>query len=228
MPYSRFQRRSRPAVAAPRRYQGRSRYTRRVRRTITPAVNAMTRMHSFKRGIDTYKIPVPDRQATAAWSFRLDYLPNYTEFTSLYDQYKINMVVGKIGFSKTGPTGGVELEPATACIPNFHWAIDYNDGTAPVNVSELVQYDSHRVASMVGDRKTTVIVRPCFLRQNYATLIATGYSPVRGWINCSDPTVTHYGIKIITDGSLGGGIGEEILGVMTVDWTYYISCKNTK
>ena len=74
--------------------------------------------------------------ALYAFNFSLSDLPNYTEFTSLYDMYKINAV--KITFipyqTVSNSVATINNADNTA---RFFSAIDYNDGTAPITTDNL-------------------------------------------------------------------------------------------
>jgi len=54
------------------------------------------KVHFFKRHVDLGTITLSSAGITTqGYSFQLDEVPNYTEFTALYDQYKLSAVAIK-------------------------------------------------------------------------------------------------------------------------------------
>lgn len=95
--------------------------------------------HSFRRFAAEGKFVImrsnANTPATYAMQFQLSDLPNYAEFTSLFDQYRIRTVVVKIKPKQTQgvlmPYDSTLQSPSpTLFVPNVWGAIDYDDSTA--------------------------------------------------------------------------------------------------
>ena len=86
------------------------------------------------------------------FNFSLNDLPNYTEFTALYDQYKINAVRFTMLPQQTQSIsiGSVNNPIANARVFS---AIDYNDGSAPASVDELREYKTCKSTSILRPHK---------------------------------------------------------------------------
>lgn len=121
----------------------------------------------------------------ASYYFTLDGMAGYTDFTALFDQYKINSV-------------WVEAVPSSDQLNGevLNIAIDYDDATA-TSVSNLLQYNS-LVRVPYGKTFTVPINRPAVDVLANATGSATRAAVNRRspWLDCGAADVQHYGLKI--------------------------------
>lgn len=128
-------------------------------------------------------------QTYSAFNFSLSDLPNYTEFTNLYDMYKINCV--KITFlpqqTESISIGSVNNPNAST---RFFSAIDYNDGTAPTSLDEIRQYTTCKYTPIFRKHKR-VIYKPKILDSN-------GFS-ISPWMSTASPNANYYGLKVAVD-----------------------------
>lgn len=130
-----------------------------------------------------------------AWQFKLTDVPNYTDFTNLYDMYQIRGVEIEL----IPQANSVEVGNASG--PCVHSALDYNDPQLPTSVAELCQFENYKMTR--GLRSHKRYVRPKMMDLGLAnvtpaTVITTGYSKNQ-WINTNTPDVRHYGIKFVID-----------------------------
>lgn len=172
-------------------YRRRRRYNRRSRRTMRKPMRSLSMKrkmstHHFKR---TFLSDIFFSSNTGpvfgGLSFRLSSLPNYTEFTNLFDQYRINKIV--IRFV---PSANSDSVGSTHVIPNFHTIIDNNDSTTPTALNEL--YESQSWKRTRGTQVQTRVFTP-------SSLIDIGLSSNspkwKQWISTDFPSVDHYGLK---------------------------------
>lgn len=217
----------RPRRRAPPR---RVRMRRVMRRPRRPAF----KVHSFKRTckLDNVQASITNLGVgsgiSAAYQFTLDSLPNYQEFTSLYDLYKINGI--KLSFV---PSASEYINSTTSSVTGqngfqrFHTVLDFDDTSVPVSENELLQYTS--LKSTPGWATHSRYFKP---RVNTvvegivgATLAASSTAPK--WISTQDPSVEHLGVKVFVPPPIAGAnIGASI--TYTVYATYYLSCRNVK
>lgn len=148
-----------------------------------------------------------------AFLFRLSNVPNSTEFSALFDLYKINAISCTFYPQQTAIT--THIAPAVQNVRAFT-AIDYNDSDPPLSVDTLRQYDTVEVHSVV-DQFTVYIANPKFADTTGA--VRTGY------INTSSPSTVHYGLKYAIEPLSPGSTGTYTYRVET---TYYFSFKNAK
>jgi hypothetical protein len=147
------------------------------------------------------------------YSFALDDLPNYTEFTNLFDQYRINKVVVKFV-----PSANVDAIGASQIIPSLHTAIDNNDATAPTALSQLYEYQSYKRTR--GTQVHTRVWTPSALVE----ISTSASSPKwKQWIGTQFPSIEHYGLKVGCD---------QTVTTADIYWlpyvTVYFSCRSAK
>jgi len=119
-----------------------------------------------------------------AFSFRLNEVPNYTEFTAMYDQYKINAISITFYPQLTGVTsyiGSTTIQNA-----RFLTAIDLTDNTPPSQMDDLREYENCECHSAT-ETFTVYISNPRFIDSNGA--LRTGY------LATTSPSTTYYGLK---------------------------------
>jgi len=154
----------------------------------------------------------------SAYTFSLDQLPSYTDFTALFDTYKINRVV--IQFEPRNMTM-VTTSNGTD-VPLLHVITDTDDSTIPASVQEMEQYSTYR--HVPATHPLTVSISPNVLVMAYKTAVTTAYSPAKRWIDANDVTTPHYGLKLILE-QTAGPIYQFHYSVIV---TYYITCKNVR
>lgn len=182
-----------------------------------------TGVHYFKRSyitsINTYDWPVI---YTQGWDFFLSQLPNYTEFTNLYNEYKVSRI--KVKFMYSANSQDVSTALLSTALPTIYTAVDPNDSTLPTSVSELLQYKSFRARR--ADKPFSVYFKPQFATAAYSGTF-TSYAAQTGWIDTSSPSVKHYGLKWIVD-PMFYSTGTNVTGRLQTIITYYIKCRGTK
>lgn len=198
-----------------RRYYGRRRNYRRYgrKKTFRRRYRKQTRfskkgqkLYLFKRFCDYGELTVSSLTGGSfAYNFSLNDLPNYTEFTSLYDMYKLNAV--KITFIPQ-QTESISLGSINnANNVRFFSAIDYNDSSAPASANELREYQTCKVTSVFKQHK----------RYIYKPKILDSVSSSRtAWIATASPSTNHYGLKVWVD---------PIDSTTTTSMTYQVEAK---
>lgn len=152
----------------------------------------MSRVYTFQRTATTSFVITNGADFTqAAYSFTLQSLPNYTEFTALFDQYRINYIDCTVILNRTASSTLPSLNEQNQT-PNFHWATDKDDATA-IDLNALMQYADYRVQRMDKIIRFRIRPSPCLAAYQGAF---TGYTTTaRTWIDCGSPGVVHYGLK---------------------------------
>lgn len=177
----------------------------------------MPKVHNFKRVTQAVTIT----PGTGVMEFRLNELVNVSEFTNLFDRYRIRGVQVKIVPAVTGYDGNPQATAAGR--PNLHTAIDYNDSTAPANVLELMQYDTYKMTP--GDRVHKRYFSPRPSQEVFRTAISSSYAtlPRNTWLDCttSGIDIPHFCLKWVTDNT---GVAFNWI----VYKTFYFQCVGTK
>jgi len=197
---------------------------KRMMRRMRPSRSLVSRqpIHNFKRTwLDASTFYLGAAEMKGGYSFKLSDLPGYTEFTSLFDQYRIRKVkivlVPNFG-PNTVPSGG-------AFLSNFsvNTVLDYNDVTAPANLNELLEYQNMRRTKGTREHKRYFTPAVAFSESTVGatTAIDSKFSP---WLSTSQAGTLHFGLKYYA-----GAIGATTDTLRYQAYiTYYIQCKNVK
>lgn len=146
---------------------------------------------------------------------RLSDVPNYTEFTSLYDQYCIKKVVVTLI-----PNFNVNALPTA--VPATWSILDY-DGSFPNTTDGMLQYQNLKMKR--GTSWHTRVFTPRILDTIYSSPLGSGYAPKRGqFIDAANPDVLHYGCEFMTQAI---GITEDVY-YYDMKITYYLAFKNVR
>lgn len=163
-------------------------------------------------------------------SFNLTQLPNYTELTSLYDQYMIKGIRVNIQPLLTEGIASV-LSGSTNVwgYPKLSTVIDYDDSTIPASEDVYMQYSTLRQTGAFKEHKRYFKPK-CRLAGLDAGATITA-NTVRGanWIDTGVPTVPHYGLKVFQPGPIASGtplVSSSI--AYSVYATMYVACKNVR
>jgi len=170
-------------------------------------------------------------------SFRLADVVSYTEFTQLYDQYKIlGVKVRMIPFQTVAATAAAPSSAAGQPAFLIHSVVDYDDADLPVasntGVDNFRQYPNYKVKN-VFSRMGGAISR--FLRPKLRGLVyksgeasapTTGYQSLKAsWLDCDNPDPPHYGLKYIIECISGGSVATMMF---KMDCTWYLQFKNPR
>lgn len=131
---------------------------------------------------------------TSVLGATLDNCLNSSEFTSLFDQFRIDWVRAKF-YLKIDPSAQTA---ATASFPRLYWYRDYDDQTVgdATFLQDVRENQKGKIAVMNPNRPVTVFFRPNVLSEIYRTGATTGTAPKFGqWISTTHANLIHFGIK---------------------------------
>lgn len=188
----------------------------------TNYVNRNLNLYYFKRKV------APGRQVnlttnpSGTLQFSLDQVPGSSDFTALFDQYKITGV--KVDFR-------LILDPAAAAAgsatyPNLYVRRDF-DNTANETVAEIAQDNKSKRFILHPNKVCSIFVKPALQAEYFNTSSGlTDKSPVwNRWFDCSNPNMQMLGVKWAIDTM---GILLTQGNTMTIEYTYYLEMKNTR
>lgn len=149
----------------------------------------------------------------SSYDFQLNDLPGFTEFTSLYDAYKINAI--KIRFIPSQTVSNSLSTISNAQNTRFISIIDYNDNTPPTSLNDMRQYHTCKVTNAFKTH-TRYIYKPKY---------QLGASQSRLWLNTTTPSTPWHGLKVGIE-----AMGSTVTTSMNyhVEAKYYISFKAVK
>lgn len=170
--------------------------------------------------------------------FQLRDLVDYTDFTTLYDKYKLAFVkVRVIPLATSVATGAAYSSVFGQSSMIIHSILDSDDNAnAPATaagVDQLRQYQTYKVANLIANaqRGVTRVVRPSILMAvNDSAGTPVGSRISRGWLNLGNSSVPHFGIKYIFEG-ISGGSGDPVNGVkieMKIEAKFYLAFKEVR
>lgn len=128
-------------------------------------------------------------QFGAGMAFRLANLTTSSDFTNLYDQYKIKGVAVKVI-----PLSDSATANSSGFLPTLYWRRDDDDSAFPPNEDAIRQAQDVKTMRLSGPRSIYIPYPKSAVDVNGT---APAYSAVANrWINCEDTTVFHNGLKM--------------------------------
>lgn len=165
--------------------------------------------------------------------FGLADVVNSTEFTLLFDQYRITGVKVKMFPFYTETTTGAAVSATSAQTTILvHSIIDLDDASTPTatdaGISEIRQYASYRCHNLSqGKGYFARSIRPRMATPVYAAGAFSAYAqaPMKIWVDCQNPDAEYYGLKCIFEANNSGA--NTVLYVKC-ETTYYLQLKNVR
>lgn len=157
---------------------------------------------------------------TYQFTWNLQQLDAYAQFTSLFDQYRIRKVVCvfRPQFSETIYTGVLGGQSTY----NYS-AIDYDDANA-LSDSAIREYDTCQVHKNTDQFTRTIYPRVAVGLYGGSLFNAYGNNSNSQWIDCSNPAVPYYGLKWNTENQSNSTSNN----VYFVDQHYYLEFRSVR
>lgn len=191
------------------------RVTRKVYRTYKKSYK---RIVTVKRTVQLATITNSTLDQNLVYQFKLSDLPNSTELTNLYDQYKIKSINLKIV-----PNYAVNTVGGGVSVPPVHSVLDFSDATALTGITDYMQYSTYKMTRGLSMHKRFLYPR----QLEYALDQTTGTSALADvsnkWVRSESPNINHLGCKVLIPGSVGSPSF-----TYSVFATYYVLLKQNK
>lgn len=169
-----------------------------------------------------------------AFGAQLADVPTYTDFTNLYDQYRLNKIVFKIIPLATSVS--TAAAPSSAVAQSgviFHWVTDPDDdvipGTDSTALQSLREKAGYRCRNIfqAGGRPITITYRPAALTPvlQAGGSTANALSLRNKWFDTISPNVVFFGVKCIMESVSSGA---EQTFYFKTEAKYYISLKGVQ
>lgn len=136
--------------------------------------------------------------------FSLSNITGGGELQSLFDNYRIVRVLYRWVIVRD-PQSDQITQAVRGFFPRLNWCHDFNDST-PISRTQMYQHAGMREFFFSETRQATrwYSLKPSVLAQMYESSTSTAYTPKwRQWLDTSDSTTPHYGIKYIVDQNYG-------------------------
>lgn len=155
-------------------------------------------------------------------SFSIDQVPNYGEFTALWDKYRLRYVTLKFYYATTNFVSSAQsVQNETGFL---HIVKDYNDAQTPGDVLDLMQYPNYRCIPLQKLQGYKMVIKPKWEQTAYRSGVTSGYGQGNrwAWLDCTSTgiTIPHFGIKYVIEKS--GDPAEKFLRIAC---TYHIDLK---
>lgn len=162
-------------------------------------------------------------QNSFALNSRLSAVEGYTDFTNLYDRYKITGI--KATFIYQSDSSAVN---SSSVLPTMMYAVDKDDLT-PDSFSQIRQKQDMKRKILTANRPFSVFWRP--KKQMTVSSLATEVDAVAtntGWNNCGFPGINHLGLKFYLNNLYGGtaGVASTVQTQLDIQITYYLAFKD--
>ena len=199
-----------------------------VRRTIARG----PKVHEFTRKI-IQSLPVTNALSMQSWAlnWHLSDLPSSTEFTALFDMYRIKKI--EITFIYDHNSGDVATSAGVAAnanmgMPNLFLVTDHDDDTVLGGSSDYMQYEPCSISRLDQIKRWTVYPRVAMAA--YQGAFTAYASQGQQWIDAASPGVAHYGCKFGVDASMCNvaASGAVRIGTLNVISKYFLECKDTR
>lgn len=196
-----------------RRYNNRRRRPMTRKRTYRKKFNRKILIGNPRQKVYYYKrfanLPpvvaaVDGSDTLVGYNFNLTEVPGYTEFTALYDAYKICGL--KLRFlpyySQSTDQGGNDPFAPFSSSNNLRifTCLDYNDSSAPVSINAIREYQNCKVTSYNKGHKR--YFRPIVNLESTGNTTIQVFSGKNPWISTGTPALQHYALKLGIDTSL--------------------------
>lgn len=156
-----------------------------------------------------------------SYQFKLSDLPNYTELTNLYDQYKIKSV--QLKFVPTVTGSDMNPQATSVALPSIHSVLDFSDATALTSLNDYLQYSTYKQTAPLKTHKRFIYPKQLQYAQDQSTGLSALADVKNIWVRSESPNINHLGCKVmIPAASTSFAFQFEVYA------TYYVLCKQTK
>jgi len=150
-------------------------------------------------------------ETDTSYYFQLSDLNISTNFTSIFDTYRIAQV--NLKFIPLGTSSGAMINSA------IYTALDYDDASA-TTIASLLNYETLQITDAEHFFERTVNPKPAFALYGGAF---TQFGQIsQPWVDCGSPSVYHYGVKVAAPVTAAAAITFQVVG------TYLVQFKNTR
>ena len=159
------------------------------------------------------------------WVFSLDGINNYSQFTSLFSQYKLTGVRLQIYPSVSDVTAYRAADVSQMIM----YTSKSRYGYSADNIEEVLSRQATKKQVVFRDGKPIdVYMKLNQLTQIYGNTTSTDYVPTRPkWINTDETNTQHYGLDMAFQTVSGQAIGDMPMSIKIMT-TLYFQCKGVK
>lgn len=173
--------------------------------------------HRYKRSYSMDLLTTATAQGTG-YIIQLNALPNFAEFTALYDSYRIEWVTVWAIPTQTD----AQIAGANLYVPSLYSVVDKDDATLPANLFSILEHGNMKITTMDKMQKLCSF-RSAVQGELFRSGATRGFNRLESqWIDCAQADIPHYGLKVWTEPAITGNNGIRLLADV------YISFKDTR
>lgn len=200
---------------------------RRIRRKKTPLYRRpRSKLYSFKRSCELSNLEVLAGSSAAFknYIFSLDQLPNSSEYTNLFDRYRICGV--KVTFYPPYNISYVAATSTASPVMEFYSVVDYDSNASITSLDQMNQYDTLKRSYFNRPHVRYLKPRPNMkglFNQQGGTTTGTAVLSNKVWIDQADHTVDYYGLYVAVASSQSSIVDHHYIRCTA---TFYFQCRN--
>lgn len=185
--------------------------------------------HHFSRFSAANTLDMTGTEQPLSFEFKLSDLYTYSEFTSLFDKYRLDKAVVYIQMISNPDAAMNTNVTNTYNSNNWYpkmWYINDHDDSATTSVAAIKERVGVKCCVMRPNKVKKIVVKPACAVQLYRTATTTGYGPKYGqFIDMANSDVPHYGLKTVFD-----TLGIDPAGTYSFryEWKLYFTCKDVQ
>lgn len=163
-------------------------------------------------------------QLGASFQFKLESVQTPSDFTTLFDRYKILGVKLKFMYQcDSASVGGLNI------MPIINYCYDNDDASVPSSSATVIQKGACKTRVLTANREFSVYIKPKVANAIYQTGVSSvipAYSSSNApWINCDYMSAPHYGLKMWIN-NLYSPLGAN--NQITIQPVYYLALKDSQ
>ena len=207
--------------------RSRAGYRSRTYRRVKPSLNT----HMFSRYTAATNVDVNGTTLAGAFEYKFDDILGSTEFTSLFDQYKITKCVMKLQLvnnpDSTTALNANAVFNHSNWFPKFWYIRDYDGGGAD-SLAQIKERQGVKFFVLRPNKTYSIAVNPSVSVQTYRTATTTGYGPRKMFLDMGSGTdVPHYGLHYVVD-TLGIDPNNDYPFKIRYEFQYFFTCKDVR
>lgn len=136
--------------------------------------------------------------------FRLNDVTQFTEFTNLFDEYKITGVAYRWVITRDPSNASTAANAGR--YPRVIWTHDHDSAQLPSAATDILQYAKSNEIWFTDNRQCSkwYYIKPAMAMLLYNG-VTSGYGSKWGqWIDCNSPSLEHYGLRFWYDSLFTG------------------------
>ena len=185
--------------------------------------------HTFSRGTvrsDTDLKTLNGTTLASNQSFKFNELESYTEFTTLFESYRIRKIVVTVQLV-TNPNCSTSLNSTVTAnpsnfFPKIWYAVDH-DGGDDDTISSMKQRQGVKCRILQPNKVVKISFKPMCRVQTYKTATTSGTGSRNLKVDMADVDVPHYGLTWVLDTNLLDPSDTYPFRVM-FEYKYYFTC----